>query len=175
MYGCPRFWHNNQYFPGLLKFLVIISSLLSFTTALANISILFALPQVTSVHPPSKPLPRSLTMTDFGFSLIAQPLAITMILSSLKGTGISVMLISLYCIYNFLRCIFVAIDHHQFGQTPGSFVGDKVQTCGNFQASSCGRLFSSWLKASFVGFLYVLNPRVYFIVRGVVGTLNLIV
>ena len=166
MYGCPRFWHNNQYLPGLLKFLVIISSLLSFTTALANISILFALPEVASVHPPSKPL---------GSSLIAQPLAITMILSSLKGTGISVMLISLYCIYNFLRCIFVAIDHHQFGQTPGSFVGDKVQTCGNFQASSCGRLFSSWLKASFVGFLYVLNPRVYFIVRGVVGTLNLIV
>ena len=81
MYGCPRFWHNNQYFPGLLKFLVIISSLLSFTTALANISILFALPEVTSVHPPSKPLLRSLTMTDFGSSLIAQPLAITMILS----------------------------------------------------------------------------------------------
>ena len=83
MYGCPRFWHNNQYFPGLLKFLVIISSLLSFTTALANISILFALPEVASVHPPSKPL---------GSSLIAQPLAIIMILSSLKGTGISVML-----------------------------------------------------------------------------------
>ena len=81
MYGCPRFWHNNQYFPGLLKFLVIISSLLSFTTALANILILFALPEVTSVHPPSKPLLRSLTMTDFGSSLIAQPLAITMILS----------------------------------------------------------------------------------------------
>ena len=81
MYGCPRFWHNNQYFPGLLIFLVIISSLLSFTTTLANISILFALPEVTSVHPPSKPLLRSLTMTDFGSSLIAQPLAITMILS----------------------------------------------------------------------------------------------
>ena len=112
MYGCPRFWHNNQYFPGLLIFLVIISSLLSFTTTLANISILFALPEVTSVHPPPKPLLRSLTMTDFGSGLIAQPLAITMILSSLKGTGISVMLISLYCIYNFLRCIFVAIDHH---------------------------------------------------------------
>ena len=92
MYCCPRFWHNNQYFPGLLKFLVIISSLLSFTTALANIWILFALPEVTSVHLPSKPLLRSLTMTDFGSSLIAQPLAITMILSSLKGTGISVML-----------------------------------------------------------------------------------
>ena len=90
MYGCPRFWHNNQYFPGLLIFLVIISSLLSFTTTLANISILFALPEVTSVHPPSKPLLRSLTMTDFGSGLIAQPLAITMILSSLKGTGISV-------------------------------------------------------------------------------------
>ena len=72
MYGCPRFWHNNQYFPGLLKFLVIIFSLLSFTTALASISILFALPEVASVHPPSKPL---------GSSLIAQPLAITMILS----------------------------------------------------------------------------------------------
>ena len=81
MYGCPRFWHNNQYFPGLLIFLVIISSLLSFTTTLANILILFALPEVTSVHPPSKPLLRSLTMTDFGSSLIAQPLAITMILS----------------------------------------------------------------------------------------------
>ena len=36
-------------------------------------------------------------------------------------------------------------------------------------------VFSLWLKASFVGFLYFLNPRAYFIVRGVFGTLNLIV
>ena len=36
-------------------------------------------------------------------------------------------------------------------------------------------VFSLWFKASFVGFLHFLNPRVYFIVRGVFGTLNLIV
>ena len=36
-------------------------------------------------------------------------------------------------------------------------------------------VFSLCLMASFVGFLYFLNPRVYFIVRGVFGTLNLIV
>ena len=36
-------------------------------------------------------------------------------------------------------------------------------------------VFSLWLMASFVGFLYFFNPRVYFIVRGVFGTFNLIV
>ena len=177
MYGCPRFWHNNQYFPGLLKFLVIISSLLSFTTALANISILFALPEVTSVHPPSKPLLRSLTMTDFGSGLIAQPLAITVILSSLKG--------------NWNLC-----DMLQFSAFIAStiFPGVTLSTLNTISLDSLLALllgityrhvvtfrrvravvFSLWLMASFVGFLYFLNPRVYFIVRGVFGTLNLIV
>ena len=177
MYGCPRFWHNNQYFPGLLIFLVIISSLLSFTTTLANISILFALPEVTSVHPPSKPLLRSLTMTDFGSGLIAQPLAIAVILSSLKG--------------NWNLC-----DMLQFSAFIAStiFPGVTLSTLNTISLDSLLALllgityrhvvtfrrvravvFSLWLMGSFVGFLYFFNPRVYFIVKGVFGTLNLIV
>ena len=169
MYGCPRFWHNNQYFPGLLIFLVIISSLLSFTTTLANISILFALPEVTSVHPPSKPLLRSLTMTDFGSGLIAQPLAITVILSSLKGnwnlckastifSGVSLSTLTTISLDRLLALLLVIRYRH-------------VVTFSRVRAV----VFSLWLMASFVGFLYFLNPRVYFIVRGVFGTLNLII
>ena len=59
---------------GLVEFLLVLNILLSISSFLSNVLILFSLRQVSSIHPPTKLFFRCLAVTDFCVGLIVQPL-----------------------------------------------------------------------------------------------------
>jgi len=61
---------------GHLKFLSILNSFLSITAFLGNALILIALRKESTLHPPSKLLPRSLATTDLCVGLISEPVTV---------------------------------------------------------------------------------------------------
>ena len=69
---------------GHLTFLSVINSFLSITAFLGNALILNALRTESSLHPPSKLLLRSLSTTDLCVGLIAEPLAVNVLMSVVK-------------------------------------------------------------------------------------------
>ena len=69
---------------GHLIFLSVFNSFLSVTAFLGNTLILIALNKEVSLHPPSKLLLRSLATTDISVGLIAEPLAVTFLMSVVK-------------------------------------------------------------------------------------------
>ena len=69
---------------GELKFLSALHIFLSITAFLGNTLILVALHKETSLHPPSKLLFRNLAITDLCVGVIAQPLAVTYLMSAVK-------------------------------------------------------------------------------------------
>ena len=69
---------------GHLTFLSVFNSFLSVSAFLGNTLILIALHKESSLHPPSKLLLRSLAATDISVGLIAEPLAVTFLMSAVK-------------------------------------------------------------------------------------------
>ena len=65
----------------LLMFVSVLDIVLSITAFLGNTLILVALHKVTSLHPPSKLLYRTLAITDLCVGIIAEPLRATYLLS----------------------------------------------------------------------------------------------
>ena len=66
---------------GQLIFISVLNSFLSVTAFFGNALILIALHKKPSLHPPSKLLLRSLATTDVCVGLIAEPLAVTYLMS----------------------------------------------------------------------------------------------
>ncbi|XP_078374088.1 melanocortin receptor 4-like [Oculina patagonica] len=69
---------------GQLAIFSVLNIFLSITAFLGNVLILAALRKESSLHPPSKLLLRSLATTDLCVGLIAEPLAITFLMSIVK-------------------------------------------------------------------------------------------
>ena len=63
-------------------FLVVLNSILAITATLGNAVILAALKKVSSLHPPSKILLRSLVLTDFFVGIIVEPLFVTFLITA---------------------------------------------------------------------------------------------
>jgi len=64
---------------GHLTFISVLNAFLSITASLGNAVILVAVRKESSLHPPSKPLLRSLTTTDLCVGLIVEPLYVTLL------------------------------------------------------------------------------------------------
>ena len=63
-------------------FLVVLNSVLAVTATLGNAVILAALKKVSSIHPPSKILLRSLALTDFFVGIIVEPLFVIFLMTA---------------------------------------------------------------------------------------------
>ncbi|XP_078342593.1 melanocortin receptor 4-like [Oculina patagonica] len=81
---------------GIVEFLSALNIFLSITSALGNALILFALKNVSSIHPPTKLFLRCLAVTDFCVGLIIQPLYATYIMSRIIKIDVNVY----YYVYN---------------------------------------------------------------------------
>ena len=80
---CSEHWKGN-YLAIFYKIVVFLYILLTITAISGNILILVALTKDSSLHPPSKLLLRSLTITDLCVGVISQPLAIIFLLSTVN-------------------------------------------------------------------------------------------
>ena len=69
---------------GQITFTSVLNSFLSVTAFLGNVLILNALHKESSLHPPSKLLPRCLTTTDLCVGLISEPLTVACGMSVVK-------------------------------------------------------------------------------------------
>ncbi|KAL9970613.1 hypothetical protein ACROYT_G023019 [Oculina patagonica] len=75
---------------GLAEFLSALNIFLSITASVGNVLILFALKNVSSIHPPTKLYFRCLAVTDLCVGLIVQPLFITDIMSRIIRTNVNI-------------------------------------------------------------------------------------
>ena len=75
---------------GLYVFLAALNIFLSITASLTNALILIALHKVTSIHPPTKLLFRSLAVTDLCAGLISQPLFAFILLSQVTDLDLDI-------------------------------------------------------------------------------------
>ena len=65
-----------------LMFLIVLNSFLAITATLCNAVILAALNKVSSLHPPSKILLRSLALTDLGAGILVEPLFVIFLMTA---------------------------------------------------------------------------------------------
>ena len=81
---CSRHWSADTYLLTFYRVIIFSFIILTITATLGNSLILVALHKDISLHPPSKLLLRSLTITDLCVGAISQPLFITYIHVTLK-------------------------------------------------------------------------------------------
>ncbi|XP_078342579.1 adenosine receptor A3-like [Oculina patagonica] len=76
---------------GIVQFFSALNIILSITAAVGNVLILFALKNVSSIHPPTKLFFRCLAVTDLCVGFIAQPLYATYIMSLMIKMDVNVL------------------------------------------------------------------------------------
>ncbi|XP_078343646.1 adenosine receptor A3-like [Oculina patagonica] len=76
---------------GIVEFFSALNIFLSITAAVGNTLILFALKNVSSIHPPTKLFFRCLAVTDICVGLIVQPLYATSIMSRIIKMNVNVL------------------------------------------------------------------------------------
>ena len=173
---CVQPW-KGVYLAIFYKTFVLLYIFLTITAISGNILILVALTKDSSLHPPSKLLLRSLTITDLCVGAISQPLAIIFILSTVNKNW-DVCRVTEYSL---------AVATTVFGGASLSIVtaigADRllalllklryrqVVTIKRVR----GAVFVFWLKSSGIAFLYFQSVNLFFILSSVLILLEVIV
>ena len=172
---CSQDWasENDQQWTNLFTFYrvgVIVYIILTITATLGNILILVALHKESTLHPPSKLLLRSLTISDLCVGVVSQPLLATLFTSVISGnselcrvskksvrvatttfSGVSLFTLTAIGVDRLLALL-LRLRYRQ------------VVTVRRV----CVAIFFFWLTSSVVGVTYLWNAELYFIVSGVI-------
>ena len=178
---CSRHWSGeNEQETHLLTFYKVITFLLIFftiTATLGNSLILVALHKDSSLHPPSKLLLRSLTISDLCVGAISQPLVITYILLTLSENWDLCRVIE-YLVF-VVNTIFPGVSLFTLTAIGVDRLLALLLRLRYRQVVTVKRVRVTvlffWLISSVVGVIYVLNAYLFFIVSGVVVLLFLTV
>jgi len=130
---CSAAWAS-----GIQKDLIFLSAfniLLSITAVLGNTLILVALRKVSSLHPPSKLLYRSLAITDLCVGLITAPLNVVYSVAVAREQwNLCRYTLSSLVVAGYTLCIG---DRNKRGQISRPVVRAEIQTSCNFKANIC--------------------------------------
>ena len=178
MLFCSRHWDGENY---LLRFYIsfeIFYGVLSITATLGNILILVALHKDTSLHPPSKLLLRSLTITDLCAGFISQPVAVTLLLSAVNESWslCRVANDSVYVISTIFSGVSLAtLTAISVDRLLALSLGIRYRQVVTVKRVRVPVVFLLWAKSSVVGCLYLWNNTSYFIASGVLVMLEVII
>ncbi|XP_078362173.1 adenosine receptor A3-like [Oculina patagonica] len=174
---CSRHWDGQNHLLHFYKFVVVFYVILAITATFGNSLILFALHKDTSLHPPSKLLLRSLTITDLCVGVISLPIAITLVLSAVNESW-SLCRLAKYSVYvattvcsgvSFATLTTIGVDRLLALLLRLRY--RQVVTVKRVRLV----IFLFWLKSSVVGLLFVWNMTAYFITSGVLIALGVII
>ena len=161
--------HEDTYLFDFYKIGIVSIIFLTITASLGNSLILVALHKDSSLHPPSKLLLRSLSITDLCVGVIAQPILITLFFSFLNGNlelcrvlEYSAYVISTICSGVSLFTL-TAIGVDRLLALLLRLRYRQVVTVKRVRTA----VFVFWVIGSVVGILYVWSAKLYFIVSGV--------
>ena len=120
-----------------LTFISVLNSFLSITAFLGNALVLIALHKVSSLHPPSKLLLRSLAATDLCVGLISEPRCNLLDVWSEWTLEYLSLSITRRFVNRFYFVWGVSLDNdcNERGQTSRPVVGTEIQTSCNFKAN----------------------------------------
>ena len=176
---CSLQWadENTQAGANLLNtFYKVVISLyifLTLTATLGNSLILVALHKDSSLHPPSKLLLRSLSITDLCVGAISQPIIITCYVSALNGNSklCRVFEYSAYVVNTIFSGVslstLTAISVDRLLALLLRLRYRQVVTVKRVRAA----VFVFWFNSIVIGIIYVLNSFIYYIVSGVLAIL----
>ena len=175
---CSRHWssENKQDTHLLVSYRVIIFFLtfLIITACLGNSLILAALHKDSSLHPPSKLLLRSLTITDLCVGVASQPLIIGYILSTLSEKWELCRVIETFVFV--VNTIFPGVSLFTLTAIGVDRLLALLLRLRYRQVVTVSRVrvsvFLFWLLSSLVGIIFVWSAYLYFIVSGGVVLLN---
>ena len=170
---CSRHWSEDTYLLSFYRVVIFSFIFLTITATLGNSLILVALRKNLSLHPPSKLLLRSLTITDLCVGAISQPLFITYILVTLKENfslcraiepsifvvntifpGVSLFTLTAIGVDRLLALL-LRLRYRQ------------VVTVKRVRVA----VFLFWLTGGAVGLIYFWSPHLFFIVSGLLVVL----
>ena len=179
---CSGQWvdDNSQGGSFLAVFFKCLTSLhifLTITATLGNSLILVALHRDSSLHPPSKLLLRSLTITDLCSGLISQPMTITYISSALTGNS-ELCRVSEYSAYVVTTiCSGVSLSTLTaigVDRLLALLLGLRYRQVVTVKRV-CMAVALFWIEGSVVGILYLRSAQLYFIVSGVSVALKVVI
>lgn len=151
------------------KVAIVLFISLTVTATLGNILILVALHKESSLHPPSKLLLRSLTITDLCVGSISQPILIVLFLSFLNGDSelCRVFEYSAYVVTTICSGVslftLTAIGVDRLLALLLRLRYRQVVTVNRVRSA----IFVFWVISIVVGVMYVWNVKLYFIATGV--------
>ncbi|XP_078357429.1 adenosine receptor A3-like [Oculina patagonica] len=171
---CSRHWSGeNEQDTYLLTFYRVIIILLFFSTitaSLGNSLILVALRKDTSLHPPSKLLLRSLTITDLCVGAISKPLFITYLLLTLNENW-NLCRVFEYLVY-VVNTIFPGVSLFTLTAIGVDRLLALLLRLRYRQVVTVKRVrvavFLFWLISTAIGIIPVWNAHLFFIVSGAV-------
>ena len=170
-------FNEDTYLPIFYKVVVFVYVFLTITAIFGNSLILVALAKDSSLHPPSKLLLRSLTITDLCVGTISQPLAITFLLSLVnehwglyRVTEYS-LAITTTVFSGVSLSVMTTIGVDRLLALVLRFRYRQVVTIKRVRAT----VFLLWLKSTAVGILYVQNAHLFVIVSSVLIPLEVII
>ncbi|XP_078357430.1 adenosine receptor A3-like [Oculina patagonica] len=166
---CNHDWasKDDQERINLFKFYrvsIIVYVFLTITATLGNILILATLHKDTSLHPPSKLLLRSLTITNLCVGVVSQPLLATFFFSVVNGNA-ELCLVSKYlvaCCVSLFTLTAIGVD-----RLLALFLRLRYRQVVTVKRVRVA-IFLFWLTGSVIGIIYVWSAKWYFIVSGVV-------
>ena len=148
----------------------IVYIILSITATLGNILILVALHKDSSLHPPSKLLLRSLTITDLCVGVVSQPLLATLFFSVVDGNS-ELCRVSKYAV-RVAASAFSGVSLFTLTAIGVDRLLALLMRLRYRQIVTVKRvrvaIFLFWLTSSVVGIIYIWNASLYLIVSGVV-------
>ena len=177
MLFCSRHWDGESFLPRIYIFFAVFYVVLSITATLGNILILIALQRDTSLHPPSKLLLRSLTITDLCAGFISQPVAITLLVSVVneswslcRGAKYSVyVMTTIFSGASLSTLTAIGVD-----RLLALLLGIRYRQVVTVKLVRVVVILL-WMKSSLVGFLYLCNMTSYYIASGVLIMLEVII
>ncbi len=158
-----------SYLFNFYKVAIIFFITLTITATLGNSLILVALHKDTSLHPPSKLLLRSLTITDLCVGAISQPILIILFFSFLNGSSevCRVFEYSAYVVTTICSGVslftLTAIGVDRLLALLLRLQYRQVVTVKRVRAA----IFVFWVISIVVGVMYIWNVKLYFIATGV--------
>jgi len=166
---CSRHWSEDTYILTFYRVIIFSFIFLTITATLGNSLILVALHKDLSLHPPSKLLFRSLTITDLCVGAISQPLFITYILVTVKENFSLCRVIepSIFVVNSIFPGVslftLTAIGVDRLLALLLRLRYRQVVTVKRVRVA----VFLFWLTGSVVGFIYFWSTHLFFIVSGV--------
>ena len=148
----------------------IVYIFLSITATLGNILIFLALQKDSCLHPPSKLLLRSLTITDLCVGVVSQPLLATLCFSVVNGNS-ELCRVSKYAV-RVAASAFSGVSLFTLTAIGVDRLLALLMRLRYRQIVTVKRvrvaIFLFWLTSSVVGIIYIWNASLYLIVSGVV-------